>query len=373
MLRNEARATRSKLVPLACAAFGSVALLLPGCKSTPTVEYSVVSVSQEGGIRFSPVTDENDGVLSPEVTRVGQRLVKKGQKHFDISRDGTKIAYLATRDKKTNIYVRNLALGGKATVQRTFRDNISDVAMSPDGKLVAFTDRREGNMNIYLTSAEAGSAIRQVTSSPLNEFQPAFSPDGRSLLYVQSEPGAKNEAAKTVTLSSAFMWVYDIARGTQTQYAEGMNADFAPDSKKVVFSRNNKETGGTELWMLELDTGQEILVSSDKYRGYLDPAISPDGNKIAFVSGSRDRDDGEDRNLDIFIVNVDGSNLTQLTFHPGDDVAPRWGPDGRTIFFLSQRGSTDKKWNIWKMELRLDHFDLQTAPKAPDVEVRPLR
>lgn len=356
--------------------FAGVALLaLAGCASAPEVVYSVVSVSQEGGIRFSPVTDENDGVFAPRINRAEARISKISDKIFDISRDGNKVAYLATRDKKTNIYVKNVGVGSRATTQRTFRDSVSDVAISPDGKLVAFTDRREGNLNIYLTSAEAGSAIRQVTSSPLSEYHPAFSPDGRSLMYIQLERESLDAAAKTKTPATQFMWLYDLSRGTQTQYAEGSSSDFAPDSKKVVFTRNNRETGNTELWMLELDAGQEILIASDKNRGFLDPAVSPDGSRIAFVSGStdRDREKGTPGNFDIFLINIDGSGLTQLTFHPGDDILPRWAPDGRAIYFLSQRGSRERVWNIWKMDLRVDHFLTPGSERPAEIEVRPLR
>src|SRR2546430_8382857 len=47
---------------------------------------------------------------------------------------------------------------------------------------------------------------------------------------------------------------------------------------------------------------------------------SPDGAKIAFTSASKDKDEGADRNPDIYVINADGSNLTQVTFHPGDDI-----------------------------------------------------
>jgi len=341
----------SKKLALRLAVVGVAAsFLLAGCKSAPEIDSSVTSVSEEGGIRFTRITDDNDAVSVTDIPVQGNRRIPVVQKVFDVSRDGGKVAYLATRDKKTNIYVKNLATGAKGTLQRTFRDNVMDVSLSPDGRLLAFSDRREGNLNVYLTSADSGSAVRQVTSSPLDERYPAFSTDGRSLLYVQNEQTGKEKTA----VIQQYMWVYDIARGTQTQYAEGYNGEFSPDSRKVVFTRNNKETQARELWQMELDNGQEVLIASDKNRNFMDPVMSPDGSKIAFTSASRDKDDGVDRNLDIYVINSDGSNLTQVTFHPGDDMLPRWGADGKSLYFLSQRGSPEKRWNIWRMDLRGD-------------------
>ncbi len=55
-------------------------------------------------------------------------------------------------------------------------------------------------------------------------------------------------------------------------------------------------------------------------------------------------------NTDIFVVRTDGTQLTQLTYHPGNDLSPVWSPDGKSIFFLSQRGSAEKNYNVWRMD-----------------------
>ena len=60
------------------------------------------------------------------------------------------------------------------------------------------------------------------------------------------------------------------------------------------------------------------------------PDWSPDGQLIAFTS-ERDGD------LDIYVMNADGSGVTRLTEHPGDDGGPDWSPDGQLIAFTSER------------------------------------
>jgi TolB protein len=68
------------------------------------------------------------------------------------------------------------------------------------------------------------------------------------------------------------------------------------------------------------------------------PAISPDGQSIAFVS---DRD-GKD---EIYIMNADGSNARRLTDDPASEWQPSWSPDGNQIVFTS--GSTSGGFNIF--------------------------
>ncbi|MCU0585615.1 MAG: hypothetical protein MUC46_06045, partial [Desulfobacterales bacterium] len=70
-----------------------------------------------------------------------------------------------------------------------------------------------------------------------------------------------------------------------------------------------------------------------------EPALSPDGTRIAFssdISGNRD----------VFIIGVQGGNPIQLTEDPASDWGPSWFPDSAALAFASQRGGTT---NIWKI------------------------
>ncbi|MDQ3631189.1 MAG: hypothetical protein M3417_07995, partial [Actinomycetota bacterium] len=76
-------------------------------------------------------------------------------------------------------------------------------------------------------------------------------------------------------------------------------------------------------------SGQTRLTNNP--RQDLDPAWSPDGQRIAFTS-VRDGDSSE-----IYTMAADGSGLTRLTTNDADDIQPAWSPDGTRIVFLSQR------------------------------------
>ena len=69
----------------------AVAFALVGCKSTPEVDSSVTSVSEEGGIRFTRITDDNDAVAVTDIPVQGNRRIPVVQKVFDVSRDGNPV------------------------------------------------------------------------------------------------------------------------------------------------------------------------------------------------------------------------------------------------------------------------------------------
>jgi Tol biopolymer transport system component len=114
----------------------------------------------------------------------------------------------------------------------------------------------------------------------------------------------------------------------------GEQGDWSPDSQQIVY-RSGRD-GITGIWISNRDdTGHTNITQSgsDSF-----PAWSPDGKTIAF---SRE----EGGNIDIYTMNVDGSNLQRLTDAPGPDSLPVYTPSGDIIFRSARSGS----WSIWKM------------------------
>ena len=104
-------------------------------------------------------------------------------------------------------------------------------------------------------------------------------------------------------------------------------AAFPGMNGKVAFESNRD--GNVEIYVMNGDgSGQTNLTNNPAADD--DPAFSPDGTKIAFASARAG-------NREIYVVNADGTNLTRLTNHPADDIQPAFSPDGTKIAFSSNR------------------------------------
>lgn len=331
---------------LTCAV--GLSLLLGGCATPQKINYSLTSVPEEGGIKFTQFTRDDEKVLGPYIAKTATNIQWYAPPLIAISPDGNSVAYLARQNDADNIYIKS-TLGGKSTIQRTFRNNVFDMAYSPDGKNIAFTDRVSGNSNVYLINASEGVAVQQITSTMADEVGPCFSPDGKEIYFTKTETTTQ---ANGLPQSRYYIWSYNRETSLLTQYSEGFTPNITPDGKNLIITRNNKQNGKGEIWIVNTENGQETMILNDPSKGFSSPRISPDGKKIICV-GTSEKTKNRNANLDLFVVNLNGTGLTQLTFHPGDDVSPQWSPDGKILYFLSQRGTEKGSWNVWKMDYKL--------------------
>lgn len=112
----------------------------------------------------------------------------------------------------------------------------------------------------------------------------------------------------------------------------GPIADFpalSPDGEQVAFGY------GADLYIARRDGSQVRLVVSPAVPNHI--AWSPDGTKLAF-SGYFTND------FEVYVVDVDGSNLRNISNHPGRDEWPTWSPDGSRIAFTSDRDGAGSVW-----------------------------
>ena len=101
--------------------------------------------------------------------------------------------------------------------------------------------------------------------------------------------------------------------------------------------------GRPGLYTLALATGTVARLTGDPSFSEHTPRWSPDGRKVAFASNRAHytgaTTDTGTPDLDVWLVNADGSGLRRLTIDPAQDADPAWTPDGTGIVFTSDRDS----------------------------------
>ena len=109
---------------------------------------------------------------------------------------------------------------------------------------------------------------------------------------------------------------------------------------------HSKHDGNWNIYVMNPDgSGQTRLTNNPAADSW--PSWSPDGRRITFISSRDDPDpNDDDRIVDIYVMNADGSGQTRLTNSSAWHSLPRWSPDGHRIAFQSYR---DENWEIYVM------------------------
>lgn len=313
-----------------------MAMACPMIIQAQTVDYSVVQVNEESGINFTQMTSDNDYVCMPLVKRSGKSVNWLSNRIIDISKDNTQLAYLSARNNTTNIFIKDIDKQG-SSVQRTNRQGVLDFCYSPDGKNIVFSET-SGKLNqIFQTSATSGYVCRQITSGN-KDYSPIYSNDMKNIFFARLEN------------NGASIWSYNIGNNFLSSYTKGLNPATLADANSLLCTRFNAEGRG-EIWRVNYQTGIEECIASDPVRSFTTPSLSPLGNWILFV-GSSILTSGtmSYANTDLFACHTDGTHIVQLTYHAADDLSPVWSRDGKSIYFISQRGSATGTANVWRMD-----------------------
>ncbi len=184
---------------------------------------------------------------------------------------------------------------------------------------IYFHSERDGDLEIYRW--RAGAPLERITHDPRADFVAEVAPDGSGLTRVVAEEGAVPEAHL-----EQILWMptagQPVPVGPPGRRARAPS--WAPDRSFVVYE-SDAEGAFSDVWRWQPDGTTRRLTTTAQ--GAFEPAISPDGQRVAYVSS-------QDGNPELYVMAADGSAQRRLTTWRRDDIAPAWSPDGTRLAFL---------------------------------------
>jgi len=223
-------------------------------------------------------------------------------------------------------------------------------AISPDGKWIAFLSTRSVfSTDLFLADGETGKIVHKLTST-------ASDPHFSSLQFIYSAGGwdatSQQIAIATVVDGRPALAVFDAASGdkkrevTIPELDEIFNPTWAPDGHAVCFTGMTR--GLTDLFVYDFTASKLNRLTNDAYAD-LQPAWSPDGRRIAFAT---DRFSSTLKTLDIgqyrlALIDPENGHVEQVrAFTNGKNINPQWSPDGRALFFISDRDGIPNLYRV---------------------------
>ncbi len=212
-------------------------------------------------------------------------------------------------------------------------------SLSPDGSLLAYIEDGMFSTDLMLASGIDGKVLgRLVEGERSADFESlryfytsiGWSPDGRRIAFPSKRGG--EDVLNILDVDSRRVLE------TLSFRLDGLvSPSFHPGGNRVVFS--GVRGGESDLYVVELSTGKLERLTEGPYFER-DPQWSPDGKKIAFVT-----DRGPDTDLDrlvfgrpkIGILDVESGEVSFLAGQDGKNISPQWGPEGKSIAFVSDR------------------------------------
>ena len=219
--------------------------------------------------------------------------------------------------------------------------SFAEPAISPDRSEIAFVSGGD-----IWTAPAAGGEARLLVSHPANESRPLYSPDGRNLAFVSDRTGGGDIYIVTLTTGALRQLTFDDG-------LERLDA-WSRDGRWIHFSSTSRDIAGmNDLFRVRTEGGTPMTISADRYTSEFFGAPSPDGQRVAF--SARGNSAGQwwrrghshlDESELWLLHDVAVPRYEKLTERGAKNMWPMWMPDGKRLYFVSDRSGAQNLWTL---------------------------
>jgi Tol biopolymer transport system component len=292
----------------------------PHVAATPRGDYLLF---ERASIIFAAPFDRKNAKITGSESAIAEGVMNDGTRfaaYFDVAADGTLVYFPGTSfaEESRLAYVNADRITAPVNDDRM---SFCEPVFSSQGKKMAMLVKGK----IYRAIVyDLERQTREFIVTGGDTLSVALSPDGQTLACTVNREGGYG--IDLISLVDGKRLGRIVQPGVDYQ----TDLSWSVDGKVIAFSMSGREGTPHDIWVIEPRVGSQMRAMVSTPRADTKPAISPDGNWIAYASDISGRNE-------IYLVNYpDGSTTRQISL--GGGTSPAWSPNGKSLYYLGPLG-----------------------------------
>jgi Tol biopolymer transport system component/C-terminal processing protease CtpA/Prc len=214
---------------------------------------------------------------------------------------------------------------------------VASPCLSPDGQTVYFSAWGD----IWASDRSGTEPARRLSNSVAEDDLPVLSPDGQWLAFASDRHGSTN------------IYVMPAAGGSPRRLTWSSESEipcaWSPDGSRILFSSSQDQTWTPTLFEVDLEGGEPRQLGGPDHLERINACYAGSGDTLIMQRGIGDwwrRNYRGSYTYDIFAYDRGSHELSQLTDFEGLDAWPQCSPDGRYVYYVSDRRGSRNIYRI---------------------------